>query len=506
MMALGDNGASTIHGVKKMSTSFQKKSSQIFLTVFIGIIVVSFMLSGPFMGSGSPDSIGQVGKHTIKVREFNGEVQRQSQFYSQFFKGGQPLTSNELKQYKVYDSAVKNLVFAKLRLILAEDAGMVIGDSEIKNDIKEASYFKTGENFDFNKYKQLLSYNKITPEDFEKDTEQRLRGVKFQGLINSVPFSNDLTKMLNLLYKDKKNAEILTLNVNELRKTIKISSKEVKAFLAKENNKKKVESIFNQRKATLNQKEEVKARHILLKVTNAKEQAKMLKEAQAIRKKVTRKNFSRLAKKHTHEAAGKKTGGDLGWFSKGKMVPEFEKTAFSLKPGEISQPVKTSFGYHIIYVEGKKAAKEAKLADHESKLAKELVQKERDMKTLIANAKKEITSVLSSKKKFDSVTKKYRLSVQESVVINKLEGVGSSMTLSQDQLKEIFSGSKKVFSFDEELKVVFVKTSEFKGKNNIDFDLKPIKNIISQQNVKSMLDILSKDYQYKQNKFARLPQ
>jgi peptidyl-prolyl cis-trans isomerase D len=464
------------------------------------------MLSGPFMGSGSPDSIGSVGKYPIKVREFNGEVQRQSQFYSQFFKGGQPLTTNEMKQYKVYDSAVKNLVYSKLRLILAEDAGMVIGDSEIKEDIKNASYFKTGNQFDFNKYKQLLSYNKITPEDFEKDTEQRLRGMKFQQLVATVPFTTDFNKMLNLLYKDKKNAEILTLNVNELRKTIKISNKEIKDFLAKENNKKKVESIFNDRKNALNQKEEVKARHILFKVTDPKTDAKILAKAKKIRSQVNKKNFASMAKKHTDEAAGKTSGGSLGWFSKGRMVPEFEKTAFSLKTGEISQPVKTSFGYHIIYVEGKKAAKEAKLADHETKLATELIQKDRDTKQLVADAKKEILAVLNSGKKFDPITKKYRLSLQDKVTINRLEGVGSSMTLTQEQLKDIFTSSKKVFSFDEATKVVFVKTSVFKGNNNIDFDLKPVQNIISQQNVKTMLDSLSKNYSFKQNKFARLPQ
>lgn len=489
-----------------MSTSFQKKSSQIFLTVFIGIIVVSFMLSGPFMGSGSPDSIGQVGKYPIKVREFNGEVQRQSQFYSQFFKGGQPLTSNEMKQYKVYDSAVRNLVYSKLRLILAEDAGMVVGENEIKKDIKEAPYFQTAGQFDFNKYKQLLSYNQITPEDFENDAEQRLRGQKLQELMTYVPITTDLNDDLNKLYKNKKNAEMLTLNMNELRKTITISSKEVKEFLAQENNKKKVESIFKERKTALDQKEEVKARHILFKVVDPKNEKEVLKLANNVRKKVTARNFAKLAKKYTEEEAGKNTGGDLSWFKKGRMVPEFEKTAFALKVGEISQPVKTQFGYHIIYVEDKKAAKEATLAAHQSKLAKELIQKERDIKPLVESAKKEILAVLESGKSTKKLINKYRLSLQEKVAINRLEGVGSSLSLSQDQLNSLFASSKNVFSFDEATKIIFVKTSKFDGKINVDFDLKPVQNIISQQNIKTMLDSLSKEYSFKQNKFARLPQ
>ena len=124
-----------------MSSNFQKKSSQIFLTLFIGIIVISFMVSGPFFNTGTPDSIGSVAGHDIKVRDFNMEVQRQSDFYSKFIGGGQPLTSQQMSQYKVYDNAIRNLVFQKLRVVLAEDLGVLVSKDEVINDIKNTSYF-----------------------------------------------------------------------------------------------------------------------------------------------------------------------------------------------------------------------------------------------------------------------------------------------------------------------------------------------------------------------------
>lgn len=64
-------------------------------------------------------------------------------------------------------------------------------------------------------------------------------------------------------------------------------------------------------------------------------------------------SFESLAQQHSQCPSGKK-GGDLGFFGKGQMVPAFETTAFSMQPGQVSQPIKTQFGYHIIKVTGQR--------------------------------------------------------------------------------------------------------------------------------------------------------
>jgi len=105
---------------------------------------------------------------------------------------------------------------------------------------------------------------------------------------------------------------------------------------------------------------EIKARHILIKVDNTtenmEEDLKKLKKAESIYEMIlsNKKNFAAIAEKYSEDTASAKKGGDLGWISRGQMVPEFEKMLYKLMPGEIGGPIKTMFGYHILLVEEKR--------------------------------------------------------------------------------------------------------------------------------------------------------
>ena len=101
---------------------------------------------------------------------------------------------------------------------------------------------------------------------------------------------------------------------------------------------------------------EVHAAHILCKTEKkALEVKELLASGQ--------ESFAQMARKYSQCPSGK-SGGDLGWFGKGRMVPEFEKAAFELaNPGDLSEPVKTQFGWHIIKLEEKKPAGVAPFED-----------------------------------------------------------------------------------------------------------------------------------------------
>ena len=108
-----------------------------------------------------------------------------------------------------------------------------------------------------------------------------------------------------------------------------------------------LQKYYDQNKEKFKVGDQIRASHILLKTE---------KEAQDVLSQLKAGgSFEELARKYSVDPAGAK-GGDLGWFGKGSMIPEFEKAAFALKEGETSGIVKTKFGYHIIKLTGKRAA------------------------------------------------------------------------------------------------------------------------------------------------------
>lgn len=121
------------------------------------------------------------------------------------------------------------------------------------------------------------------------------------------------------------------------------------------------------------QKSEINARHILVEDEAKAKEVKQKLEAGG--------DFAELAKEYSTEPQAQTSGGDLGWFGKGQMVPEFEEVAFSLEPGVISDPVQTSFGFHIIEVVEKRDI-EKSYEDMKEELAREVKLEKADTSAL----------------------------------------------------------------------------------------------------------------------------
>jgi len=160
---------------------------------------------------------------------------------------------------------------------------------------------------------------------------------KKSGITNSQEYKDEYKKLEERMKKE------LAIQVwqKKVLDGIKISEKELKDY-------------YNKNKEEFKEKESVHARHILVKTQE--EAKKIINQLKSLSGEKLKEKFIELAKKESTGPSGP-NGGDLGYFSQGQMVPEFNDKVFSMKKGTITKtPVKTQYGYHVIYLEDKKPA------------------------------------------------------------------------------------------------------------------------------------------------------
>jgi len=178
--------------------------------------------------------------------------------------------------------------------------------------------------------------------EFRQQVLQQLIGTelvygdaKKTGVLNSKEFKDEYAKVQERV---KKQLAIQVWQKKQLDK-VKVSDKELKNY-------------YNKNKEEFNEKESVHARHILVKTED--EAKKIILELKSLSGDTLKNKFIELAKSKSTGPSGPK-GGDLGYFAKGQMVPEFNDRVFKMKVGTVTKtPVKTQFGFHVIYLEDKK--------------------------------------------------------------------------------------------------------------------------------------------------------
>jgi len=156
------------------------------------------------------------------------------------------------------------------------------------------------------------------------------------------------------------------MTLDELRQNILTNIQIMRLLEAKTPiTEEEIQQYFETNKDSLGVAEEVKASHILVATEELANEVKA--------KIAAGEDFAELAKQYSTDESTKELGGDLGFFAKGEMAQEFEDVAFSLEVGQVSAPVKTEYGYHIIKIEDKKEAKVATLEESKAKIKEVLL-------------------------------------------------------------------------------------------------------------------------------------
>lgn len=351
-----------------------RKNSKHWLVLTI-VAVAAFGMAFFFGSSQNKEKLtswaAKVDGQTISFNAFNNVYSMQiNKFRSQF----PDLDEKFLKNLNLKQRVLSNLVTNKLLAITSEMNGFIVSDEELKDKIITTSIFQKDGTFSLDYYKGFLAYSGYSSSEFEKSLREDLLSSKFRDLINAtVVVSDDEYQLSFLLDKEKINLKYSEFNLDP--KLYEIDEAMVKSFLTSDAGLKETQDFYTKNNEQYKETEKVKARHILIKTSSEdslevkNQKKKKIEEIEAV---LTADNFSDNAKKYSEDGSASQ-GGDLGYFTKGKMVKSFEDTVFNLEVGKISKIVETQFGYHLILLEDKKPERVILFDEVKNAIAKNLL-------------------------------------------------------------------------------------------------------------------------------------
>ena len=317
---------------------------------------------------------------------------------------GNNLNEDMIKMLRVKEQALNQLIDSKLLVQEARRLKFRVSDKELANAILQIEAFQRAGVFDKRIYQNVLSRLRMTPEEFEIAQREAMIIERVTDLItNSVKVSDsEVKEWINWTHASV-NIDFVRFDSDKY-KDIESSTQEIKTFYEthKKNYKtdemvkvrylhfdpvkyrsevsisdQEIQDYFNENQEEFKTPKTVEARHILLKVDqNAApvDVEKARKKALNIMKMAKEgKKFDELAKKYS-EGPTRDRGGYLGTFKREAMVRPFADMAFSMTAGEISEPVRTRFGWHIINVEKVNEASILSFDDAKKKIQKNLIE------------------------------------------------------------------------------------------------------------------------------------
>jgi len=360
---------------------FMRKHAQSWMIkAALGAVVVVFIFWGIWTPrEGRQRELVKVGNYIITVAEARNHYQNLRDRYQSIY--GDKLNEEMVKKLDLKKRAVKDLVDRILLLQEAKRLGLKVTAEELDSFIHNNPAFQKDGLFDKATYLRALQRARLTAKEYEANQRQMLLILKVQGLIaSSVKVSDQEILEAYRSAFEKLNVEWISLNPSDF-KDLSLTPEEVKEYFSKHREEfkvpakarvryllfdpkdywkqiqvssKEMEDYYQNNKEKFGQPKRVKVRHILIKCDPKDKEAseRARKKAESIRQEAVQgKDFAQLAKQHSEDAGTKDRGGEIGYITKGQVVPEFEQAAFSLKAGELSGVIQTPYGFHILKVD-----------------------------------------------------------------------------------------------------------------------------------------------------------
>ncbi len=367
-----------------MLQSIRNRSQGWFAWAIVVLITIPFALWGiqQYLGGGREPAAATVNGVEIPQREVQRVAQRQRQQLLRAM--GANAAPALLDELRLREMAREGLIENEVLFQAAQSAGYRVSDEQLVTRIRKIPAFQENGTFSSAVYEQTLRNQGMRPGNFEpmlrRDLiiEQLQRGIEdtafattrevdeavrlkrqqrdigfltisARGYEQKVTVSEEEIasyyddNMQQFVSPERVSVDYLELSVDQLAKGIEVGDADLRAY-------------FEEHKSSYFKPEQRRASHILITVASDADKTAVTEarnKAEELLKRIRAgESFSELARKFSQDPGSAREGGDLGFFGKGIMEPAFEKVAFSLKEGEVSDPVRTEFGFHIIKVTG----------------------------------------------------------------------------------------------------------------------------------------------------------
>jgi peptidyl-prolyl cis-trans isomerase D len=365
-----------------MLSMLRKNASSWFIKTILILIVVVFVLWGGYSYQERKKS------HLVRIDDTYITWQQYAKAYDQlkdFYRRqmGQNFSEEMLNKLNVKQQALELLIDQTLLLKKAAELGISVSPDELQETIQSIPAFQTDGRFDLRRYQLILQQNRMTPESFEQELAQTLTLRKLEDLVmRQVTISDKEVMDYVRMIRTDKQFLCVSFPWSQYEAGISVTDDDLKAYYTaheksyEEPEKRKIayvlfplsdftgdvsvtedelKTYYEEHRKNYHEEKAVHARHILFRVNpdaSAEEVEAVKNKAQEILKLARAgQDFATLAKNYSEDPGSAKNGGDLGYFTQSQMIKEFADAAFAMKPGEISDLVRTAFGFHIIKVE-----------------------------------------------------------------------------------------------------------------------------------------------------------
>lgn len=345
------------------------------ITILVVIVLVLALAGIETYFAGSQMTAAKVGDMEITQPELERMVERQRQ--QVLAQMGPEADPSLLDMSRLRQSVLDSLITRALLEQQAREEGYLISDATVHRLIREVPAFQENGQFSQERYVQALQQIGENPANYPARAKQELA---YSMLIAGVGQSGFMTtpelQRLSALESQKRDIHYASLPAARYLAGLSASDEEVRRYyeanrdrfatpetvtleyitLSRDNflseaapTEEDLRVRYEEKVREITANEQRQAQHILITIDDKTSEAEALKRIQEIEKSARAgEDFGKLAKEFSQDPGSVAGGGDLGLVSRGNFVPEFDQVLFSLNQGEISEPVKTQYGYHLI--------------------------------------------------------------------------------------------------------------------------------------------------------------